>query len=165
MELTAGEPQGFLPKEIFENITDCTPLVSIDFIITDAEKILLGKRLNRPAKGDWFVPGGRVLKNETLDNAFQRLAVCEIGKPCFRHEADLVGVYEHFYPDSMFSSNISTHYIVLAYQLHLVPVELDLPKKEHDSFKWWPLIEAFHSFNVSFYTKKYIQDITKEYLK
>jgi colanic acid biosynthesis protein WcaH len=164
MEPIAGDPQGFLTTEIFEKITDATPLVSIDFIVTEADRILLGKRLNRPAKGEWFVPGGRVLKNETLDNAFERLAMCELGKSCFRYEADLIGVYEHFYPDSMFSENVSTHYIVLAYQLHFVPVELDFPKAQHDSFKWFSFYEALRAFNVNSYTKKYIQNINKEHL-
>ncbi|CAM0555230.1 GDP-mannose mannosyl hydrolase [Vreelandella titanicae] len=90
---------------------------------------------------------------------FNVLQSVKLERRVFRHEADLIGIYEHFYPDSMFDCHISTHYIVLAYQLHLVPVGLDLPKRQHESFKWWPLTEAFYSCNVNFYTKKYIQDV------
>ena len=45
-------------------IINATPLVAVDLIIENRNKeILLGKRVNRPAQGYWFVPGGRILNN------------------------------------------------------------------------------------------------------
>ena len=39
------------------------PLVAIDLIIeNDYGQVLLGLRTNEPAKGYWFVPGGRIQK-------------------------------------------------------------------------------------------------------
>ena len=64
----------FSDKE-FLNIIDKTPLVSIDLIIENPQgKILLGKRCNKPAQGYWFVPGGRIQKNETLEQAIRRIS-------------------------------------------------------------------------------------------
>ena len=55
----------------FLTVVRLTPLVAIDLIVTDGNRrILLGHRRNRPAQGTWFVPGGRITKNETLDAAF-----------------------------------------------------------------------------------------------
>ena len=52
----------------FTTIIKSTPLVSIDLIVRNIEdNVLLGKRTNRPAQGCWFVPGGRVLKDEHFD--------------------------------------------------------------------------------------------------
>jgi colanic acid biosynthesis protein WcaH len=49
------------------------PLVSIDLIIRDnADRVLLGLRNNEPAKGYFFVPGGIILKDEPLPEAFAR---------------------------------------------------------------------------------------------
>ena len=66
-------------KKILE-IIEATPLVSVDLIIRNPfQKVLLGKRTNRPAKGYWFVPGGRILKNETIYQALKRISEVEVG--------------------------------------------------------------------------------------
>lgn len=53
----------FLRQEDFATVVRSTPLVSLDLIVENAQgEFLLGKRLNRPAQGFWFVPGGRVQK-------------------------------------------------------------------------------------------------------
>jgi colanic acid biosynthesis protein WcaH len=60
-----------LPPDIFRTVIASTPLIAIDLIVRNLQgQILLGWRVNRPAQGYWFVPDGRVLKNEALDNAF-----------------------------------------------------------------------------------------------
>ena len=57
----------FLNKQAFTEVIDRTPLVSIDLVVENEKgEILFGLRKNRPAKDYWFVPGGRILKNETL---------------------------------------------------------------------------------------------------
>jgi colanic acid biosynthesis protein WcaH len=62
-----------LPSKKFEVIVESTPLVSIDLVVRAPDKkILLGKRVNRPAQGYWFVPGGRVLKDESVKLTFKR---------------------------------------------------------------------------------------------
>ena len=56
----------FLRQEDFATVVRSTPLVSLDFIVENSRgEFLLGKRTNRPAQGYWFVPGGRVQKDET----------------------------------------------------------------------------------------------------
>ncbi|HGY7193620.1 TPA: NUDIX domain-containing protein, partial [Escherichia coli] len=61
----------FLDDNAFKNIIRNTPLISIDLIIqNEKDEYLVGKRNNRPARGFWFVPGGRILKDESLDNGF-----------------------------------------------------------------------------------------------
>ena len=53
---------GYLTGDLFKTIIDNTPLVSVDLIVKCKGKILLGKRVNKPAQGYWFTLGGRVLK-------------------------------------------------------------------------------------------------------
>ena len=56
-----------LPLSTFKTVIASTPLISIDLVIkNNTGRILLGKRTNRPAQGFWFVPGGRVLKDEPV---------------------------------------------------------------------------------------------------
>ena len=40
-----------LDIKVFKTIVDSTPLISIDLLIANNNKILLGKRKNNPAKG------------------------------------------------------------------------------------------------------------------
>jgi colanic acid biosynthesis protein WcaH len=117
----------WLSSEDFRHVVDATPLISIDLAVRNARgEILLGERLNRPAQGSWFVPGGRVLKNEPLDRAFERLTLAELGKVFSRSAGRFLGVYEHLYADSVFGDRLnqdeqreapSTHYVVLGYEL------------------------------------------------
>ena len=67
------------PTEFLE-VVRLAPLVAIDLIVADADsRVLVGQRRNRPARGTWFVPGGRIRKDERLDAAFTRLVETELG--------------------------------------------------------------------------------------
>jgi colanic acid biosynthesis protein WcaH len=58
----------------FSCVVRCAPLPSIDLIIRDSERrVLVGLRTNEPAKDYYFVPGGVIRKNETLELAFARI--------------------------------------------------------------------------------------------
>ena len=58
-----------LNDKIFRVVVDSTPLISIDILLKKDNKILLGKRINKPAQGYFFSTGGRINKNETINNA------------------------------------------------------------------------------------------------
>ncbi|MFI8747740.1 GDP-mannose mannosyl hydrolase [Pseudomonas sp. NPDC077186] len=148
----------FLDQATFRTVVAATPLVSIDLMVQNAEgKILLGQRLNRPAQGFWFVPGGRILKNETLDLAFERLTRVELGNCFSRSEATFMGVYEHLYVDSVFGANPDTHYVVLGYCLLLpADAQLRLPQTQHGHFRWWSLDEIRSSEEVHENTRTYL---------
>lgn len=141
---------------------NATPLVSIDLVLRDAAgRILLGLRKNRPAQGFWFVPGGRVHKNETLDEAFRRLSLTELGCSLNRDHDRLIGVYEHFYADSVFgfdNASPSTHYIVLAYEITYEFLgQAAFPLTQHEKFHWWSIADALASSSVHENTKDYLR--------
>ena len=126
----------YLSNELFTSIVAHTPLVSIDLIVRNqAGEILLGKRKNRPARGYWFVPGGRIQKNETIIAAFRRLTGEELGAPYEFGSANFVGVYEHHYNDNFAGEGFTTHYVVLAYELALAD-DVPLPDQQHDCYCW-----------------------------
>ena len=101
----------FLDDNTFKNVIKNTPLISIDLIIqNEKSEYLVGKRNNRPARGFWFVPGGRIQKDESLDNGFARLTNNEIGIERMRNESIFLGIFEHFYDDNFYDSAFSTHY-------------------------------------------------------
>lgn len=127
-----------LDKNDFLSVVTHAPLVSIDLIAHDSEgRFLLGRRVNEPARGYWFVPGGRIYKNETLEQAFARITEAEIGRRLTLADADLQGVYEHFYSENFADApGVSTHYVVLGYRLR-EPVDTDsLNYEQHSDYRW-----------------------------
>ena len=140
----------------FKTIVQATPLISIDFIVKNSKnEILLGKRINRPAKGTWFVPGGRVLKDEQFEQAFHRLIKTELNLD--KAESTFKGIYQHFYDDNFSGDNFSTHYVVLAYEIKLDSAELTLPKEQHSTYKWLAKDELLNDETVHVHSKWYFQ--------
>ncbi|OGQ58700.1 MAG: GDP-mannose mannosyl hydrolase [Deltaproteobacteria bacterium RIFCSPLOWO2_02_FULL_53_8] len=154
----------FLDDVTFRTVVDATPLVSIDLIVRRGDgKILLGQRRNRPAEGFWFVPGGRIRKGETLDAAFRRLSLSELGVVVARSDCRLLGVYEHIYEDSVFGpapEAPSTHYVVLGYEVRWAGFsELELPLEQHSGYRWFDPDAMLQAGHVHANTKAYVLDL------
>ncbi|HBM36358.1 MULTISPECIES: GDP-mannose mannosyl hydrolase [unclassified Sulfuricurvum] len=141
----------------FKMVVENAPLISIDFIIKNTQgNFLLGKRVNKPARGFWFTLGGRIFKNETLDEAIKRLSKKEFNLETTQEMLVFHGVYEHFYDDSFFEDTISTHYVVLVYRLK-INHELTLPQKEHTEYRYFSKEELLENSNVHAYVKNYFK--------
>ncbi|WP_333004774.1 GDP-mannose mannosyl hydrolase [Vibrio coralliilyticus] len=153
----------FLSKQRFSQVIESTPLVSIDLVIEDESgQVLLGERINRPAQGFWFVPGGRILKDEKLEDAFARLTFEELGHEFKLSQATLLGPYTHFYDDNVFGNDFTTHYVAIAYKLIVIRSELNLPMGvQHSRYRWYNQDELLTSDKVHLHTKWYFQKITK----
>lgn len=144
-----------LDFDTFKIVINSVPLVSIDFIIKNNNgKILLGQRINKPASGYLFTIGGRIYKNERLEDAKSRILLDEIGLNLRELKPRFLGVFEHFYTDSFVSDNISTHYINLAYEIIIKNIE-NLPKKQHSNYLWLSIDELMSSPMVHKYVKNY----------
>jgi colanic acid biosynthesis protein WcaH len=128
-----------LGREEFLEVVERTPLVSIDLIVRRGDgQVLLGRRTNEPAKGCWFVPGGRIHKNERLADAFRRICEAELGKLFAITDAEFLGVFEHLYHTNFAEKpGTGTHYIVLAYQLLADDLPERLPADQHGEFDWF----------------------------
>ncbi|MCF5910724.1 GDP-mannose mannosyl hydrolase [Aeromonas veronii] len=146
----------FLDKETFRTVVRSAPLVSIDLVVINSQgQVLLGQRTNRPAQGFWFVPGGRILKNEAMAAAFLRLSKAELGLASELGDAEFLGVYEHFYTDNFSGTDFSTHYVVLGYRL-VHDLDLNsLPDAQHHSYRWFDVAELLASVQVHDNTKAY----------
>jgi colanic acid biosynthesis protein WcaH len=146
-----------LSEAQFLNIVEVTPLVAIDLVIrSEFDRILLGRRTNRPAQGFWFVPGGRIRKNERIREALRRIAQAEVGVPL--EEAKLLGVYDHLYEDNFYGRpGINTHYVVLAHGVTLSEQTALHPDAQHEELRWWPLADLLASPHVHENTKVYFK--------
>lgn len=148
-----------LDSETFAHIVEHTPLIAIDLIIKDSEgRVLLGRRINAPAKDYWFVPGGRIYKDETISEAFSRIFFTETGYKLFIDDAQFLGVYEHFYENSFYDESISTHYVVLGYEINY-DFSIDiLPEIQHNNYKIAPVKTLLQDAEVHSNVKLYFKE-------
>lgn len=144
-----------LDDQIFKTVVDSAPLISIDILIKKDNKVLLGRRVNKPAQGVFFSIGGRINKNETIDNAMARVALNELNIE-LKSLPKFIGVFEHFYDDSIYK-DISTHYVNLAYEYEMEEIP-DLPTEQHSVYKWFTVNELLNSDQVHKYTKNYFRN-------
>ena len=156
----------FLSKFEFAKVVSCSPLVSIDICILKGRELLLGKRINSPAKNFFFVPGGRILKSELINNALRRILKDELGlsiKKNHNKSQQYLGTYEHFYDDNFLDNKeFGTHYIVLAYLLPYESLETsreEIISQQHSKYIWLD-IDKFkdNSLKIHCYTLDYLKN-------
>jgi colanic acid biosynthesis protein WcaH len=144
-----------LDDATFKTIIDSAPLISIDILLKKDGKVLLGKRVNKPAQGYFFSTGGRINKNESIDNAMARVALSELNIE-LKSVPKFIGVFEHFYDDSIYK-NVSTHYVNIAYEYEVDEIP-DLPTEQHSEYQWFAIDELLESKQVHKYTKDYFRN-------
>lgn len=146
-----------LNKATFIEVVKHTPLIAIDLILKNGEeKILVGLRQNEPAQQTWFVPGGRIQKDERIAQAFARITTEELGRTFVLEQAQFRGVFEHFYATNFIGHpGFGTHYVVLAYELLVETSWMGLPLEQHQQYQWLSDDELLQHPQVHPYTKAY----------
>jgi colanic acid biosynthesis protein WcaH len=159
----------FLIEREFENFVSKMPLVSIDICILKNRKILLGRRKNSPARDFYFVPGGRIRKDEKIAEATDRILIEEIGykfKDNNNKRKTLLGCYEHFYNDNFQgNSKFGTHYVVLSFVIEFEDVKkvacLDIDVDQHSNYIWYKIDKDDASnLKIHKYTLEYLNELS-----
>lgn len=149
----------YLSDSDINTVIRLAPLVSIDLIIRDPEnRVLLGLRTNEPAKGYFFVPGGIILKDEPLPDAFARIMQREINQPGMLEQATMIGVFDHFYHTNRAGDpGYGTRYVVLAHEVRLPDISGIAPDRQHSELSWWTEADLMNSERVHENTKAYFR--------
>jgi colanic acid biosynthesis protein WcaH len=152
-------PPAFLSNADFRSVVRLAPLISIDLIIRNPrDEVLLGLRNNEPAKDTYFVPGGIVLKNERLADAFARILKGETNLDATIADARLIGAYEHIYDTNRFGDPaFGTHYITLGHELRVGDAALLRADFQHSDLRWWSEHDLLASDQVHENTKAYFR--------
>jgi colanic acid biosynthesis protein WcaH len=143
----------------FSCVVRCAPLLSIDLIIRDNDRrMMVGLRTNEPAKNYYFVPGGVIQKNETIEFAFARILKAETGSHASHGDARFLGVFQHFYSTNRFGDPAyGTHYVVLAYELQLGYRPAIVLDAQHSESKWMAVSDLIAASDVHENTKAYFR--------
>tara|TARA_B100000315_G_C14020063_1_gene338402 strand:+ start:55 stop:486 length:432 start_codon:yes stop_codon:yes gene_type:complete len=123
-----------IEEPLYKKIIKSVPILCVDLIISYNEKYLLIKRKQNPLKNKWWVPGGRVLIGERVEDAVGRKLYEELSiskSDSFK----LIGFYEDFFDVSSFGSHFY-HTFSMVFKLELI----DLPDVITDkSISGWML--------------------------
>lgn len=136
----------------WETVVRNVPIVSIDLVVRSADGIILGKRTNRPAKGEWFVPGGRVHKHEQLVDAARRVASEELSIDV--EVVETLGAYEHLYHEAEIDGVGGKHYLangfVVETEVGIDEIELDDQHGSLCAFAPDKLPTDLHEYTVAY---------------
>lgn len=86
-----------IPSPLYVQIVKSMPIPSVEAIVVKNDSVLFLRRKNDPAKGQWWFPGGRIRKGETLEDALSREVKEETGLEVTK--CKLVNVYSRVFPE------------------------------------------------------------------
>ncbi len=151
-----------LSQDDYYRIIKQTQIVSVDLLIKNTDqKYLLGKRVNSPAKGFLFCPGGRVFKDESIQDAAKRVLKDEVGLEWGFITQDFIGAYEHVYSDNFRDDKFGTHYISMAWLITLPnfkKISVKNMQNQHSGIAWMTSDDILKSDDVHKFVK-YFFDI------
>ena len=137
-EKSENEKSGFIPEATYKIIEKCMPIVSVEALITVDDKLLFLRRNNEPAKGQWWFPGGRIRRGESLKKALQREIKEETGLDIT--SAKFIGVYSRIFPER--------HDITIAYLCRCKKGRVTL-NDEHSEYVFFTINpDGLHPFLV-----------------
>ena len=129
-----------IPKHLYSQIVDIMPIPCVDLIVVDENvNILLLKRKNEPAKGQWWFPGGRIHLGETRRQA----AIRKLKEECNLTPSliEEIGTYDLIL-DVAGKKTIS-HGITTLFHIHILDkakASLSLDEQS-ETGKWMTLLE------------------------
>lgn len=125
-----------IPEDTFADCLARLPQVCVEVVVVHDGGILLARRTNSPAAGEWFWPGSRLYKGERLEAGARRVAREELGLDVTVRGR--LGVQEHFWDDASMEGVETRHTVNVVFEVTPtdgLEVSLD---DQHDG---WRLLE------------------------
>lgn len=119
-----------LSNKTFKTILNNVPLLCVDIVAKHKGKYLLVKRRNKPLKGTFWLPGGRVLKNETMERAVRRKMREETGL-----NIELIrplGYFEYCFKDHAIALKNGYHTVSIVYLVKPLSLKVELDSQSSD---------------------------------
>lgn len=146
-----------LPDAFYHRAIAALPIACVDIAIVSNGSVLLVKRLDEPAKGQWWLPGGRVYKGEMMRDTAKRKALEEVGLDC--EVGPLIYTAETVFEDG--PNGIPVHSInscFLLRPLNLGEIKLD---SHHSAWSWFSvgnLKNKLHPYVVKCLLASFLND-------
>jgi len=128
----------WIENTLYEKIKEKIPIPCVDLLIVHKKNLLLTLRNNEPGKDLWFTPGGRILKDETLEEAVKRILFDETGLTPIK--ITQISTMSHIWPEV---HAVTTYYRV---EVDTDKVTLD---QQHRDYRWIKIMEdGLHPYLV-----------------
>jgi colanic acid biosynthesis protein WcaH len=143
----------YVPEETFGACLAHLPQVCVEVVLAHDGGVVLARRTNEPAAGEWFWPGGRLYKGEHLDDAAERIAREELGLPVDIERR--LGVHAHFWDTASVTGAASRHTVNVVFLVSptdSLDISLD---SQHDDWKLVHSVdERYHEY-VRLYVERH----------
>jgi colanic acid biosynthesis protein WcaH len=134
-----------IPKKLFGEILSCMPITGIEAMVMSGSAVLLTKRRNEPARGEWWFPGGRLRKGETFKAALHREVREETGLEI--ETVRFIGVYNRMFPER--------HDVTLVFLCKAKPGDAEVKlNNEHSEYRFFKELPG----NLNPFIMEVIQD-------
>ena len=138
---------GKIPATLYELIVDEMPIPSVEAVISRNDSLLFLRRKINPVKGQWWFPGGRLRKGETLEEALYREVKEETGLEVIKSK--LINVYSRIFD--------GRHDISIAYLCNCKGDKIVL-NNEHSEYRYFKSLPK----HIHPYLIQVIQDLRKK---
>jgi len=122
-----------IPEKLYHQILENVPIACVDIAIVANGAVLLVKRKDPPARGQWWVPGGRIHKGEMMKDTAFRKAREEVGIEC--HVGPIIHTAETIFLDGPGNSpvhSINSCFFLYPKDSEFVPTLDD----HHEDYNW-----------------------------
>lgn len=148
----------FIPEAAYASFLASMPQVCVELFVEYEQGVLLCRRTTEPARGEWFWPGSRLFKGETLEAAAHRVARDELGVGVSLR--DQLGVYSHFWESSPFDDVESQHTVNVVFRASLEDRPSDICLDEqHDDYRFISEVEP----DLHPYVRTYLEDASLDF--
>lgn len=148
-----------IPTKIYHQIITHAPVACVDIAITHNNCVLLVKRLDEPAKGQWWFPGGRVYKGEMMRDTANRKALEEVGLEC--EVGPLIYTAETVFEDG--PNGIPVHSINSCFLLKPLGIKVIKLDNHHSAWSWFSvgnLQNELHPYVIKCLLAAFLNDTT-----
>jgi colanic acid biosynthesis protein WcaH len=104
-----------LPEDTYREFLATMPEACVDVVVEHGGGVLVARRNNEPAKGEWFWPGSRLFKGEPLEDAARRVAREELGLEV--EVVEQLGANAHVWDTSEQSDDVARHTVLVVYRV------------------------------------------------
>ena len=158
----ADAKEQFIPGDIYQQIIEHMPIVCVDVALIRDNKVYLIKRNNEPLKDKYWLQGGRLNKNETLEACAIRKGAEELNIP----EENIIikrnlGTHATLFGNSA-HGEASTHTVNITFQIDVKEgTELSFDQHHHNSgwFTYEDLQTAGDTSEHHVYVRDLLEDI------
>lgn len=135
--------QKMIPPSLYDKMVESMPIPSVEAMIMKDLSLLFLRRKNSPAKGEWWFPGGMIVRGETFKEALLRKVKEETGLDV--NIIRFVGVYNRIFPERQ---DVTVAFLCRCFDDRVILNE------EHSEYKFFDEVPS----NIHPYLLKTIQD-------